>query len=433
MPMTQNKEQISNFSNRISRWLALNCPLSGYRVRTLLLGASMFKDIASFRFSVVLSRSSGRSFPGFAFGNIACRDELGRGQFRGLFCGLFRAHGWLGPVLLAAWGSLAMAHAQTAHAGANVVVGSGFSIPDNVAVDASGDVFVADHGNNAVYEIVAGSNGNPPGVVNSSSAINRVGSGFSGPYGVAVDASGDVFVANDGNNAVYEIVAGSNGNPPGVVNSSSAINRVGSGFSGPYGVAVDASGDVFVANDGNNAVYEIVAGSNGNPAGVVSASSTVNPIGSGFTSPTGVAVDAIGDVFVADPNNNAVYEIVAVSGVVSSSSTVNTLSTGGSPNDVAVDGSGNVFVADLTGSTINEIVAGTQKFPTTEAGSTSVALTLYFTFDGGGTLASTPYVALTQGKQGEAAADRVHRGSSAKDWWVLQRASTACSRCARDR
>jgi hypothetical protein len=381
MPMTQNKEQISNFSNRISRWLALNCPLSGYRVRTLLLGASMFKDIASFRFSVVLSRSSGRSFPGFAFGNIACRDELGRGQFRGLFCGLFRAHGWLGPVLLAAWGSLAMAHAQTAHAGANVVVGSGFSIPDNVAVDASGDVFVADHGNNAVYEIVAGSNGNPPGVVNSSSAINRVGSGFSGPYGVAVDASGDVFVANDG----------------------------------------------------NNAVYEIVAGSNGNPAGVVSASSTVNPIGSGFTSPTGVAVDAIGDVFVADPNNNAVYEIVAVSGVVSSSSTVNTLSTGGSPNDVAVDGSGNVFVADLTGSTINEIVAGTQKFPTTEAGSTSVALTLYFTFDGGGTLASTPYVALTQGKQGEAAADRVHRGSSAKDWWVLQRASTACSRCARDR
>ena len=379
--MTQNKEQISNFSNRISRWLALNCPLSGYRVRTLLLGASMFKDIASFRFSVVLSRSSGRSFPGFAFGNIACRDELGRGQFRGLFCGLFRAHGWLGPVLLAAWGSLAMAHAQTAHAGANVVVGSGFSIPDNVAVDASGDVFVADHGNNAVYEIVAGSNGNPPGVVNSSSAINRVGSGFSGPYGVAVDASGDVFVANDG----------------------------------------------------NNAVYEIVAGSNGNPAGVVSASSTVNPIGSGFTSPTGVAVDAIGDVFVADPNNNAVYEIVAVSGVVSSSSTVNTLSTGGSPNDVAVDGSGNVFVADLTGSTINEIVAGTQKFPTTEAGSTSVALTLYFTFDGGGTLASTPYVALTQGKQGEAAADRVHRGSSAKDWWVLQRASTACSRCARDR
>jgi hypothetical protein len=381
MPMTQNKEQISNFSNRISRWLALNCPLSGYRVRTLLLGASMFKDIASFRFSVVLSRSSGRSFPGFAFGNIACRDELGRGQFRGLFCGLFRAHGWLGPVLLAAWGSLAMAPAQTAHAGANVVVGSGFSIPDNVAVDASGDVFVADHGNNAVYEIVAGSNGNPPGVVNSSSAINRVGSGFSGPYGVAVDASGDVFVANDG----------------------------------------------------NNAVYEIVAGSNGNPAGVVSASSTVNPIGSGFTSPTGVAVDAIGDVFVADPNNNAVYEIVAVSGVVSSSSTVNTLSTGGSPNDVAVDGSGNVFVADLTGSTINEIVAGTQKFPTTEAGSTSVALTLYFTFDGGGTLASTPYVALTQGKQGEAAADRVHRGSSAKDWWVLQRASTACSRCARDR
>ena len=407
----------------------------------------MHRDISSFRFSVVLSRSSGRRLSGFAFGNIACQDEPGHGQFRGLFYGLFGAHGWLALVLLAAWASLATAHAETAHAGANVMVSSGFSIPESVAVDTSGDIFVADHGNNAVYEIVAGSNGNPPGVVSSSSAVNMVGSGFSGPYGVAVDASGDVFVANDGNNAVYEIVAGSNGNPAGVVSSSSTVNPIGSGFSSPAGVAVDASGDVFVANEGNNTVYEIVAGSNGNPAGVVSTSSTVNPIGSGFTTPTGVAVDGSGDVFVADPHNNAVYEIVAVSGVVSSGSTVNpigngfrsptgvwvdgsgdvfvaddnnnavyeivavsgavsssstvsTLSTGGSPNGVAVDGSGNVFVADLTGSTINEIVSGTQKFPATEVGSSSVASTLYFTFDSGGTLASTPYVALTQGKQG---------------------------------
>jgi DNA-binding beta-propeller fold protein YncE len=242
---------------------------------------------------------------------------------------------------------------------------------------------------------VAGSNGNPAGVVSASSTVNTIGSGFSSPTGVAVDASGDVFVADPGHNAVKEIVAGSNGNPAGVVSSSSTVNIVGSGFSLPHGVAVDGIGNVFVADPNNNAVYEIVAVS-----GVVSTSSAVNTIGSGFTGPYGVWVDGIGDVFVADDGNNAVKEIVASDGVVSSSSTVNTLSTGGSPNDVAVDGSGNVFVADITGSTINEIVAGTQKFPTTAVGSTSVALTLYFTFDSGGTLASTPYVVLTQGKQG---------------------------------
>jgi len=252
-----------------------------------------------------------------------------------------------------------MGHAQTAHAGADVVVASGFSIPESVAVDGNGDVFVADSLNNTAYEIVAGSNGNPAGVVSASSTVNTIGSGFSSPAGVAVDAIGDVFVADFGHNAVKEIVGGSNGNPAGVVSSSSTVNTIGSGFNSPTGVAVDGSGDVFVADPNNNAVYEIVAVS-----GAVSSGSAVNPIDIGFSSPTGVSVDGSGDVFVADDNNNAVYEIVAASGVVSSSSTVNTLSTGGMPSDVAVDGSGNVFVANLTG-------AGTVALKATQAATSS--------------------------------------------------------------
>src|SRR5258707_15357262 len=75
--------------------------------------------------------------------------------------------------------------------------------------------------------------------------------------------------------------------------------NVGCGFPSPYGVAVDGAGNVFVADYGNNVVKEIVA-----VHGVVSFSSQVNTVGGGFSNPYGVAVDRAGDVFVADFSNN---------------------------------------------------------------------------------------------------------------------------------
>ncbi len=223
------------------------------------------------------------------------------------------------------------------------VVGSGFNRPYGVAVDAAGDVFVGDILGPAVEEIVA-----VGGKVTSSSTVVAVGSGFDPPTGVAVDGSGDVFVADAEHNAVKEIVAVN-----GHVSSSSTVNTVGSGFSDPSGVAVDANGDVFVADSFNNAVKEIVAVN-----GLVSSSSSVITVGSGFSDPAGVAVDASGDVFVADIGSSAVKEIVAVNGQVSSSSAVNTVGSGFSdPFSVAVDASGDVFVADLGNQAVKEIVA----------------------------------------------------------------------------
>ncbi|WP_263366467.1 Ig-like domain repeat protein [Edaphobacter bradus] len=218
-------------------------------------------------------------------------------------------------------------------------LGSGFNNPFGVAVDASGDVFVADTYNNAVKEIVAG-----------NGQVNTIGSGFVHTFGVAVDSAGNVFVADDGNNVVKEIVAVN-----GQVSSSSTVNTITNirSFNQPSGVAVDASGNVFVADTGNNLVKEIVAVN-----GQVSSSSTVNTIASGFSGPYGVAVDGSGNVFVADTGNNLVKEIVAVNGQVSSSSTVNTIASGfNGPYGVAVDGSGNVFVADTFGNAVKEIVA----------------------------------------------------------------------------
>src|SRR5258708_6558242 len=109
-------------------------------------------------------------------------------------CAIFSA-----MFLLAATG----AQAQTAHFGGVVsTLGSGFSYPTGVAVDASGDVFVADTSNSAVKEMVA-----VGGSIPASRTILTLGSGFSNPTGVAVDASGDVFVADEGNSAAKEMVA----------------------------------------------------------------------------------------------------------------------------------------------------------------------------------------------------------------------------------
>jgi sugar lactone lactonase YvrE len=151
-------------------------------------------------------------------------------------------------------------------------IGKGFYLPQGVAVDSEGNVYVADTGNNLAK------------VVRTNGKIARVGKKLNIPYDVAVDAQGDVFISNTSDNAVEKVT------PKG------AITNVGSGFNHPQGLAIDAAGDVFVADSGNNAVKEVFK--NGK----------IETIGSGFSAPTGVAVDTKGDVFVADSYNNAIKE-----------------------------------------------------------------------------------------------------------------------------
>ncbi len=227
-------------------------------------------------------------------------------------------------LVLTLLGSLA-ANAQTAHFGSAISIeGSGFIGPYGVAVDGSGNVFVADTGHNAVKVIL------------QTGAINTLGTGFSDPNGVAVDGSGNVFVADTGNNAVKEILA---------AGGYTTVTTLGNGFSGPYGVAVDGSGNVFVADTGHSAVKEILA---------AGGYTTVNTLGSGFSSPDSVAVDGSGNVFVADSGNNAVKEILAAGGYA----TIRTLGSGFSnPNGVALDAGGNVFVADTGNGAFDEILA----------------------------------------------------------------------------
>src|SRR6185312_16844683 len=97
------------------------------------------------------------------------------------------------------------------------------------------------------------------------------------------------------------------------------------------GVAIDAAGNVYVADSLNNAVKEMLAVN-----GSIPASPTINTLGSGFSGPQTVAVDRSGNVYVADRLNNAVKEIVEVNASIPASPLILTLSSGFRPEGVAV-------------------------------------------------------------------------------------------------
>jgi hypothetical protein len=142
----------------------------------------------------------------------------------------FSAFVWLAVLLLLA----ANPHlsAQTAHAGATIPVGSGFSQSSDVAVDGNGNVFVSDTDHDAVKEIVAVN-----GAVSSSSQVETVGRNTTGiglPFGIALDGSGDVIVSTiNGTPAVASCWRSWQTN--GVVSSQSAVQTFASGFVEPVG------------------------------------------------------------------------------------------------------------------------------------------------------------------------------------------------------
>jgi sugar lactone lactonase YvrE len=265
-----------------------------------------------------------------------------------------------------------------------------FANPLGVAVDASGNVFVADNGDNSIREI--------PYIGGSYGAPITVGSGFFFPYAIATDANGNVFVADAGHGSVKEIPynGGSYGAPitvasgfltpsqlaqgefcpTGVAVSPSGsvfavcnsdldeipfsggaygtATTVASGFGFPRGVALDAKGNLFVADATANAVYEVP--SNGSGYGALI------PLGSGFNYPEGVAVDRAGNVYVADTLNTAIKQIPYSGGIYGAPITVASGFTSTPPGSplpgiagLAVDTNSNVFVADERNNAVWEV------------------------------------------------------------------------------
>jgi len=239
-----------------------------------------------------------------------------------------------------------------------------FFQPTGVAVDASGNVYVADNGNHLIRMI------SPAGVVSTLAGSGSAGfangmgtaASFNYPQGIAVDASGNVYVADYGNNMIREI------SPAGMVTTLAGKSTAGlvngadtaATFNQPTGVAVDAAGNVYVADSGNNMIRKIsVAGGVTTLAGSGSAGfANGSGTSASFNGCTGIALDATGNVFVADYGNNLVREIspaslVSTLGSGSGGSAKGTLFSG--PYGVAVDAAGNIYVANYGNSTIQKV------------------------------------------------------------------------------
>jgi hypothetical protein len=212
--------------------------------------------------------------------------------------------------------------------GVQSALGGGFSQPYGVATDSSGNLYVADQANNAVKKI--------PGGCASSSCVLTIGGGFSAPFAVAVDGAGNVLVADNGNNAVKEIPSG--------CTSSTCVTTLGA-VGSPAGVAVDGSGNVYATDSSDGIVIEI-------PQGCLAGGCTLT-LGGGFNSPYGIATDGNSNLFVADEGDSVVKEFPAT---CLTSGCVGVVGGGISqPYSVAVDASGNVFVGDQGSTSVKKI------------------------------------------------------------------------------
>jgi len=250
--------------------------------------------------------------------------------------------------------------------------------PQGVAVDGSGNVYIADMGNNVIRKV------NTTGIISTFAGIwgdsgdggdggPAVSAGLGYPAGVAVDGSGNVYIADFVNNKIRKV------NTSGII-STIAGNGI-TGYSGdggsatvaelytPQGVAVDGSGNVYIADQANNKIRKV------NTSGIIStiAGNGITGYSGDGTSATaaelnashGVAVDGSGNVYIADYGNNRIRKVntssiistIAGNGTYSHSgdggpATVAELNT---PNYVALDGAGNVYIADLANNKIRKV------------------------------------------------------------------------------
>jgi len=218
--------------------------------------------------------------------------------------------------------------------GTPVAIGSGFSQPAAVAVDGTGNVFVADYGNKVVKEILA-----------SNGSTITYATGFTAPEGVAVDAAGNVYVCDNSKNAIFKIPAGG-GTPVELI--------AGAGLNGPTGIAVDVAGNIYIANNKGNNIKELPAGG-----------TTTILLASGFGTVYDLAVDAVGNVFVADEGNSVIKRIPTGGGtpvVIAQAVPVS------QPSAIALDANSNIYVADGSSQYIYEINPGYFINPTLPAG-----------------------------------------------------------------
>ena len=261
--------------------------------------------------------------------------------------------------------------------------------PTGMAVDGSGDLFIADNGDGVVREVnaatqvittVAGNGAGGP--------WSPPGSGFSGDNGpataaqlgdlqaIAVDGSGDLFIVDMENSVIRDVNAATQIITTVVGNGTQGYSgdngpATAAELSYPQGIAVDSSGDLFIADAGNNVIREVNVSTH--VITTVAGDATQGYSGDNgpataaeLSYPQGIAVDGSGDLFIADYENNVIRKVNAATHAITTVAGNGTQGYSGDngpataaelnyPQGIAVDGRGNLFIVDANDNVIREV------------------------------------------------------------------------------
>ncbi|MDH4227569.1 MAG: hypothetical protein OEV59_07460 [Deltaproteobacteria bacterium] len=250
--------------------------------------------------------------------------------------------------------------------------------PYDVVVDISGNLYIADYGNKKVRK------------VDTSGAISTLNSGTFNGFDLALDASKDIYMTRDYN--IYKLTVATNALTNFAGNgtwgySGDAGAAVSAQLFYPDGLVFDKSGNMIFADKVNNVVRRIdgasgvittIAGTGAqgfSGDGGAAAAATLNW-------PSGVAVDGQGHLYIADTVNNRIRLVNAFTGVISTIAGTGTFGNNGSsgpgstfqiayPKDVVLDGAGNIYIADFSNSRILKAVCVDTVPPSTIASHSS--------------------------------------------------------------
>jgi sugar lactone lactonase YvrE len=235
-----------------------------------------------------------------------------------------------------------------------------FNHPDGVAVDGAGNVYVGDYYNGTIRKVT------PAGVVTT------LGSNLGTPYGVALDTATNIYLADSEGCTIRKVTrSGSVSTLVGRYGIYGSADGIGTNalFNNPRGLAVDATTNIYVADTWNHTIRKVtparvvmtIAGQVGSPGG----SDGVGAVAR-FNYPSGMAVDSVGALYVADTYNNTIRKLTLVgtnwvvttlggmSGFYGTADGTGSSARFANPNGIAVDATGNLYVADFYFNTIRK-------------------------------------------------------------------------------